>query len=76
MFVLLQWVAFSFMAGMGELVPDIPDDVTLQLQRTEFLASKVSPRSFRFCFLFFLHVYENEVYIKIHTSQLLLLLLL
>ncbi|CAN0494051.1 unnamed protein product, partial [Laminaria digitata] len=40
-FILLQWVAFSFMAAVSEWVPDVPEDVTLQLQRTEFLSSKV-----------------------------------
>ncbi|CAN0077413.1 unnamed protein product [Scytosiphon promiscuus] len=41
LFILFQWVAFIFMATLGAAVPDIPEDVTIQLQRTTFLASKI-----------------------------------
>lgn len=41
LFILFQWTAFIFMAAMGAMVPDIPEDVTMQLQRTAFLSSKV-----------------------------------
>lgn len=40
-FILFQWVTFIFMAVLSGLVSDIPEDVTIQLQRTEFLTSKV-----------------------------------
>ncbi|CAN0439891.1 unnamed protein product, partial [Laminaria digitata] len=43
LFILFQWTAFMFMAAMGAMVPDIPEDVTMQLQRTAFLSSKVRP---------------------------------
>lgn len=41
LFILFQWVAFIFMAAIGATVPDVPEDVTIQLQRTAFLSSKV-----------------------------------
>ena len=41
LFILFQWVAFMFMAAMGAMVPDVPEDVTMQLQRTAYLSSKV-----------------------------------
>lgn len=41
LFILFQWVAFIFMAGLGATVPDMPEDVTIQQQRTMFLSSKV-----------------------------------
>lgn len=41
LFILFQWVAFMFMAALGATVPDVPEDVTIQLQRTTFLSSKV-----------------------------------
>ena len=47
LFILFQWTAFVFMAAMGAMVPDIPEDVTMQLQRTAFLSSKVRPMNER-----------------------------
>lgn len=41
LFILFQWVAFIFMAALGAMVPDTPEDVAIQLQRTAFLSSKV-----------------------------------
>lgn len=41
LFILFQWTAYTFLAALGESVPDIPEDVTIQLQRTLFLSSKV-----------------------------------
>ncbi|CAM9545997.1 unnamed protein product [Ectocarpus sp. 8 AP-2014] len=41
LFILFQWVAFIFMAGLGATVPDMPEDVTIQQQRTMFLSSKM-----------------------------------
>eukprot|EP00752_Nemacystus_decipiens_P016452 g14707.t1 len=41
LFILFQWVAFIFMAAIGATVPDVPEDVTIQLQRTKFLSSKI-----------------------------------
>ncbi|CAM9118497.1 unnamed protein product [Ectocarpus sp. 13 AM-2016] len=41
LFILFQWVAFIFMAGLGATVPDVPEDVTIQQQRTTFLSSKM-----------------------------------
>eukprot|EP00903_Cladosiphon_okamuranus_P009327 g8896.t1 len=41
LFILFQWVAFIFMAAIGATVPDVPEDVTIQLQRTAFLSSKI-----------------------------------
>lgn len=45
LFILFQWVAFIFMAGLGATVPDVPEDVTIQQQRTMFLSSKVKRRT-------------------------------
>lgn len=45
LFILFQWVAFIFMAGLGATVPDVPEDVTIQQQRTMFLSSKVRRRT-------------------------------
>lgn len=41
LFILFQWVSFIFMAALGATVPDVPEDVTIQLQRTVFLSKKV-----------------------------------
>lgn len=35
------------MAALGATVPDVPEDVSIQLQRTVFLSSKVSPKDNR-----------------------------
>eukprot|EP00904_Undaria_pinnatifida_P001459 jgi/Undpi1/11313/HiC_scaffold_30.g13611.m1 len=41
LFILFQWTAFLFMAALRAMVPDVPEDVTIQLERTEFLSSKI-----------------------------------
>ena len=43
LFILFQWTAFLFMAALRAMVPDVPEDVTIQLERTDFLSSKVRP---------------------------------
>jgi len=40
-FILFQWVCFSLQSVLMALVPDIPEEVEVQLKRTEFINLKV-----------------------------------
>jgi len=43
-FVIIQYGVFSLMYAVQEYVPDVPEDVELQLQRASYLVSKVIER--------------------------------
>lgn len=60
LFILFQWVAFIFMAALGATVPDVPEDVTIQLQRTAFLSSKVCIQAC--CITLYMDLYSYLVF--------------
>ncbi len=40
-FILFQWVCFSLQAFIMAIIPDVPEEIEIQLQRTEFVVRKV-----------------------------------
>ncbi|CAM9527371.1 unnamed protein product, partial [Discosporangium mesarthrocarpum] len=40
LFILFQYVLFIFMRALTSSVPDVPEDVKVQLERTAFLSKK------------------------------------
>lgn len=40
-FILFQWVVFAFQAFIMEAIPDIPEEIEIQLERTDFIVRKL-----------------------------------
>lgn len=40
-FVSFQWVCFALQAFIMAIIPDVPEDIEIQLQRTEFISRKL-----------------------------------
>lgn len=40
-FILFQWVCFILQVIIMEAIPDVPEDIDIQLQRTEFIVKKL-----------------------------------
>jgi len=40
-FIIFQWVCFSLQAIIIQVIPDVPEEIEIQLQRTEFIVSKL-----------------------------------
>lgn len=40
-FILFQWVCFTLQVIIMEAIPDVPEDIEIQLQRTEFIVDKL-----------------------------------